>query len=111
MPLTLGVTAQAAYTVWGLSLVFFLVVLVVVAVLLMLILQTVILIERVAGDIWVVGQGIANNTVHIPLLATTNRVIGQILGAAVKILGDVTRIQAHAESCPGCPACSLSARR
>ena len=106
-----GVTAQAAYTVWGMSLVLFLIVLAVVAVLLTLILKTVTLIEQVAGDIWVVGQGIANNTVHIPLLATTNRVVAQILDVAVKILGHATRIRAHAADCPGCPACVLSHRR
>jgi len=49
--------------------------------------------------------------VHIPLLATTNRVVSQILAVAVKILGQATRIQAHAAHCPGCPACALSHRR
>jgi hypothetical protein len=106
-----AVTAQAAFTVWGTSLVLFLVVLGVVAVLLTLILKTVTLIERVAGEIWIVGQGIANNTVHIPLLAITNRVMAQILAVAVKILGHATRIQAHAADCPGCPDCVLSQRR
>jgi len=106
-----GVTAQAAYGVWGTSLVLFLVVLAVVAVLLTLILKTVTQIEQVAGEIWIVGQGIANNTVHIPLLATTNRVVAQILAVAVKILGHARRIQAHAADCPGCPACVLSHRR
>ena len=106
-----GVTAQAAYTVWGTSLGLFLVVVVVVAVLLTLILKAVTLIEQVAGEIWIVGQGIANNTVHIPLLATTNRVVAEILAAAVKILGYAQRIQAHAADCPGCPACVLSHRR
>lgn len=111
MAIGLAVTAQAAYTVWGTSLGLFLVVLVVVAALLTMILRTATRIEAVAGQIWVVGQGVANNTVHIPLLATTNHVIAQILAAAVKILGHVTRIQAHAEQCPGCPACALSRRR
>jgi hypothetical protein len=109
--ITPGVTVQAAYTVWGISLVLFLVVLTVVAVLLTLILKTVTLIEQVAGEIWVVGQGIANNTVHIPLLATTNRVVAQILAVAVKVLGHATRIRDHAADCPGCPACVLSHRR
>jgi len=107
----LGVTAQAAYTVWGTSLVLFLIVLAAVAALLTMILQTVIQIERVAGEIWIVGQGIANNTVHIPLLVTTNTVVAQILAVAVKILGQGARIQAHAAGCRGCPACVLSGRR
>jgi hypothetical protein len=111
MAIGFAVSAQAAYTVWGTSLGFFLVVLVVVAALLTMILRTVVRIEAVAGEIWVVGQGIANNTVHIPLLSTTNHVVAQILAAAGKILGHVTRIQAHAEHCPGCPACVLTRRR
>ena len=111
MAISPAVTAQAAYTVWGTSLVLFLVVLGVVAALLTLILKTVGLIEEVVGRVWIVGQGIANNTVHIPLLATTNRVVSQILAVAVKILGQATRIQAHAANCPGCPACVLSHRR
>jgi hypothetical protein len=109
--INVGVTAQAAYVVWGTSLALFLVVLVVVSALLTMILRTVIRIERVAGQIWIVGQGIANNTVHVPLLATTNSVVAQILAAAVKILGQAARIQAHAAGCPGCPACVLSRRR
>lgn len=109
--ISLGVTAQAAYTVWWASLGLFLVVSAVVAALLTMILRTVIQIEGVAGEIWVVGQGIANNTVHIPLLATTNGVVAQILTVAVKILGQAVRIEAHAAGCPGCPACVLSRRR
>jgi hypothetical protein len=109
--LSLAVTAQAAYTVWWASLGLFAVVLAAVVVLLTPILRTVERIERVAADIWIVGQGIANNTVHIPLLATTNRIVGQILAVAGCILGAAGRIAAHAEHCPGCPACALSRRR
>jgi hypothetical protein len=111
MSIVAAVSAQAAYTVWGTSLGLFLVVLVVVAMLLTMILRTAGRIEAVGAQIWTVGQGIANNTVHIPLLATTNRVIAQILAAAGKILEHVTRIHTHAERCPGCPACVLSRRR
>ena len=111
MPIEVAVTAQAAYAVWSVSLVLFLVVVGVVGVLLTLILRTVTVIENVAGRIWIVGQGIANNTVHIPLLATTNRVVGQILAVAGEILGAAARITAHAEHCPGCPACAASPRR
>ena len=95
MPIAFAVTAQAAYTVWGASLVLFVVVLLVVAALLTMILRTVSRIEVVAGEIWVAGQGVANNTVHIPLLGTTNQVVGQIGAAAGKILGHTARIQAH----------------
>ena len=110
MTIGFAVTAQAASAVWGTSLVLFLVVLAVVAALLTLILQTARRIAAVAGQIWVVGQGIANNTVHIPLLATTNDAVAQILAAAGKILEQVTRIRAHAEQCPGCPACVVPRR-
>ena len=110
MTIGLAVSAQAAYSVWGTSLVLFLAVLVVVAALLAMILRTVSQIGATAAEIWVVGQGIANNTVHIPLLTTTNQVVAQILAAAGGILRHATRIQEHAEHCPGCPACALSRR-
>lgn len=110
----LAVSPGAVYIVWGVSLVIFLVVLVVVAILLTLILRTVRQIEQGAAQIWTVAQNAANNTVHIPLLITTNRVVSAIYDEAGKILGDATRIHAHAESCPGCPTCvhrPLSNRR
>ena len=108
MHVLLDVSSGAVYTVWWVSLANFLVVLVVVAVLLTLILNTVHKIEQGAAQIWTVGQMFANNTVQIPLLITTNRVVDAIYGEAGKILGAATRIQAHAESCPGCPGCALS---
>jgi hypothetical protein len=108
MHVLLDVSSGAVYTVWWVSLAIFLVVLVVVAVLLTLILNTVHKIEQGAAQIWTVGQMVANNTVQIPLLITTNRVVDAIYGEAGKILGAATRIQAHAESCPGCPGCALS---
>ena len=108
MHVLLDVSSGAVYTVWWVSLAIFLVVLVVVAILLTLILNTVRKIEQVASQIWTVGQNVANNTVQIPLLVTTNRVIDAIHDEAGNILGAATRIQAHAENCPGCPACALS---
>jgi hypothetical protein len=108
MHVLLDVSSGAVYTVWWVSIAIFLVVLVVVAFLLTLILNTVRKIEQGASQIWTVGQNVANNTVHIPLLITTNRVVDQIYGEAGKILEAATRIQAHAESCPGCPSCALS---
>jgi len=108
MHVLLDVSSGAVYTVWWVSIAIFLVVLVVVAFLLTLILNTVRKIEQGASQIWTVGQMVANNTVQIPLLVTTNRVVDEIYGEAGKILGAASRIQAHAESCPGCPACALS---
>ena len=101
MHVLLAVSSGAVYIVWWVSLAIFLVVLVVVAILLTLILNTVRRIEGGASQIWTVGQMVANNTVHIPLLITTNRVVDSIHDEAGKILGAATRIQEHAESCYG----------
>ena len=101
MHVILAVSSGAVYTVWWVSLVIFLVVLAVVALLLTLILKTVRRIEQGVAQIWTVGQLVANNTVHIPLLMTTNRAVSAIYGEAGQILGAATRIQEHAESCPG----------
>lgn len=94
-----AVSSGAVYLVWWVSLLIFLVVLVVVALLLTLILNTIRKIEQVAANIWTVGQLVANNTVHIPLLKTTNRVVDNIYTEAGQILGAATRIQKHAEGC------------
>jgi hypothetical protein len=101
MHVLLAVSSGAVYTVWWVSIAIFLVVLMVVAILLTLILNTVRRIEQGASQIWTVGQNVANNTVQIPLLVTTNQIIDAIHDEAGKILGAATRIQAHAESCPG----------
>ncbi len=57
------------------------------------------------SEIWNVGQRVANNTVHIPLLFTTNAVAGRILGHAVRVLNAATAIEKHAQNCPGCVQC------
>ena len=95
------------FALWGLSLLIALVVLFVVGFLLHRILRSVGHIETVAGDIWTVGKNIANNTVHIPLLATTNRVVASIHGHALGVVQQVERIHHHARECPGCPDCVL----
>lgn len=101
------VTAGAVYTVWGLSLLLGLVVIVVVGVLLALILRTVRQIDEGASVIWTTGTHIANNTVHIPLLAQTNLLLGQILQRAGGIDQATAAVEAHAADCPGCPQCVL----
>ncbi|MBA3495682.1 MAG: hypothetical protein H0T86_01080, partial [Gemmatimonadales bacterium] len=55
-------------------------------------------------------QRIANNTIHIALLETTNHVAGRILESAKGIVGATAAIDAHAGQCPGCPACVLGPR-
>ena len=97
------VSEEAAYTVWWISLGIGAVVIVVVAILLTLIVRTARQINGTAADIWTVGQRIANNTVHIPLLNRTNRLVDGILERASGIDGAVVRIEEHAEECPGCP--------
>ncbi|MDP9379371.1 MAG: hypothetical protein M3Q29_04335 [Chloroflexota bacterium] len=98
---------RAIYTVWGVSLVLGLVVILVVAALLTMIVRTARQIESSVADIWTVGQRIANNTVHIPLLHRTNQIAGQILGRAGGIDRAAMLIETHAVGCPGCPQCSL----
>ena len=101
-------TLQAVYLIWWVSIVLLLVVTVVVALLLTLVLRTARSILRTAGEIWTVGKMVANNTVHIPMLADTNRIAGAILETAGKILAGADAIEQHAEGCPGCPACARS---
>ncbi len=95
------VSEGAAYTVWWISLGIGAVVIVVVALLLTLIVRAARQIEGTAADIWTVGQRIANNTVHIPLLSRTNRLIGGVLESASGIDGATARIEEHALDCPG----------
>ncbi len=85
------------------------VVILVVAVLLTLIVRTARQIEGAAAEIWTVGQKIANNTVHIPLLHRTNQVVDGILERASGIDEATARIEEHAEDCPVgyCPHCVL----
>ena len=90
------VSEGAAYTVWWVSLGIGVVVILVVAVLLTLIVRTARQIEGVAADIWTVGQRIANNTVHIPLLHRTNQIVDGILRRASGIDEATARIEEHA---------------
>ncbi len=100
----------AVYTAWIVSLVLGVVVIVVVAVLLAGILRTVRHIDAAVAQIWVVGQRIANNTIHIPLLHETNRVASLILERAGGIDGAAAQIEEHSGVCPSCPRCVLAPR-
>jgi flagellar biosynthesis component FlhA len=60
--------------------------------------------------IWNVGQRVANNTVHIPALYTTNALAARILAAAARTREAVTGIEAHARECSGCPQCLAKAK-
>ena len=102
------VTEGAAVTVWAISLVLGLVVIVVVAFLLTLIVRTANQINDAVSEIWTVGQRVASNTVHIPMLHQTNQAVDQILTQALAIDGVTAQLEAHASDCPGCPRCVLA---
>lgn len=104
------VTEGAAYMIWGISLGIGLVVILVVAALLYLIARTAEDIEDGVGRIWVVGQRIANNTVHVPLLQRTNLAVARVLDHAAGIDAATAAIEQHAEGCPGCPYCARGGR-
>jgi len=103
-------TEEAVRQVWITTLAIYGVVLLVVAALLSLILREARRIHGGVSEIWNVGQKIANNTIHIALLGTTNHVAGRILGSAKGIVGATAALSAHAATCPGCPACVLGPR-
>jgi len=97
--------AGAVRTVWLVSLGVFLVVLVVVAILLTLILRTAKSIRGGVSEIWNVGQKVANNTIHVSLLDSTNHIVSEILVNAANVAGATRAIAAHAQKCPHCPSC------
>jgi heme/copper-type cytochrome/quinol oxidase subunit 2 len=100
---------EAIETVWGISLLIAAVVITVVALLLGLISMTARKIQDAAGEIWIQGKFVANNTIHIPIfLATTNRVVGEVLASAQDVLKEARKVQHHIEECTGCPDCMNS---
>ncbi|CAN5832609.1 hypothetical protein BH23GEM9_BH23GEM9_30320 [soil metagenome] len=101
------VTTDTVVRLWWITLGIYTVVLAVVLVLLTLIVHAAKRIIDGVSAIWVVGQKIANNTIHLALLDATNRAGGQILAAAQGVAESAGAIRRHAESCPGCPACVL----
>ena len=101
-------SADTIRTVWSFSLAVFVVVLIVVAILLTLILRTAYDIKAGVAQIWNVGQRIANNTIQLSQLVTTNAAAAAILTHAVGVIGATAAIKEHANDCPGCPACVLA---
>ncbi len=104
------ITAEAVQQMWIVTLVIYGVVVFVVATLLTLIVVAARKIRGGVSAIWTVGQKIANNTIQIALLDTTNHIAKQILSSAEGVLTATAAIKAHAESCPGCPGCVLGGR-
>ena len=99
------VGAETIQRVWTVTLVVYGIVLVVVAVLLTLILRAARDVRAAVAEIWTVGQRVANNTIHIALLDTTNHHAGAILHSARGIVAATAALRAHAAGCPGCPSC------
>lgn len=95
---------------WKIALVVVVVVTVVVFVLLRLIIGTAAQIEAAVAKIWVRGQRVANNTIHIANLYRTSDLVGGILGRAGRIAASAKSIVDHAKGCPGCPQCLLDRR-
>jgi len=92
---------------WVTTLVIYAVVLVVVAVLLTLVLRAAREVREGASTIWTIGQQVANNTIHIALLDTTNHVAADILTSAQGIVAATAAMGTHAAQCSGCPDCVL----
>jgi hypothetical protein len=105
------VSADTIQRMWIVTLVIYAVVLLVVAALLAVILKAARDIRAGVSMIWTVGQQVANNTIHIALLDTTNHVAGEILDCAKGVVAATAALKAHAESCPGCPVCVLGPGR
>lgn len=101
------ISADTVQRMWITTLVVYGVVLLVVAVLLGLILRAARSVRDQVSTIWTVGQQVANNTIHIALLDTTNHIVGEILDSANGVVGATSAMAAHAGRCPGCPACVL----
>jgi hypothetical protein len=99
-------SGTAVYTVWTASLALGAVVILVVVLLLELILRAARRIESGVGAIWIAGQGVASNTIHIAMLRRTNLIAERILAAAGGVLAAVETIRRHAERCPRCPTCA-----
>jgi hypothetical protein len=95
---------------WWIAIIVLLVVTAVVHVLLGVVTRTAQGIEETVLQIWVRGQRVANNTIHIANLYKTRDYVEAILGRAGRIAGGAAAIEAHAKSCPGCPQCMLSRR-
>ena len=93
---------------WIFALILLFVVTLVVWLLLRLVTVTARDIDAAASEIWQRGQLVANNTVHIAKAYEIKAGVDAILGRAGSILASAKAIKAHAENCPGCPACMLT---
>jgi|SRR5215831_11950256 len=102
-----GVSIETIERLWTVSLVVYGLVLIAVLVLLTLIVRAARDVRAGVSAIWTVGQRVANNTIHIALLDTTNHIAGAILGSAQGVVAASAVVRDHAVACPGCPWCVL----
>src|SRR5262249_12116171 len=92
---------------WIATLIIYAVVLVVVIMLLTLVLRAARKVRDGVATVWTIGQQVANNTIHIALLDTTNHLARDILASAKRIVWATAAVGAHAAQCAGCPDCGL----
>src|SRR5262245_1597352 len=88
---------------WWTSIVVLLMVTAVVYVLLRMIIAAAGKIEGTVSEIWVRGQRVANNTIHIVNLYKTDDLVQAIRARANRIGASAASIEQHAKSCTGCP--------
>ena len=79
------VSADTVERMWIVTLVLYAVVLLVVAALLTLVLRAARVVQARVASIWTVGQQVANNTIHVALLDTTNHVVAEILAHVYRL--------------------------
>ena len=101
------ISLETIQRMWVTTLVIYTIVLVVVAVLLTLVLRAAREVRERVATIWTIGQQVANNTIHIALLDTTNHVAAEILMSAKGGVAATGAMGTHAAQCPGCPGCVL----
>ena len=101
------ISPDTVQRMWLTTLIVYAVVLGVVAVLLALVLRAAREVRTEVSTIWTIGQQVANNTIHIALLGTTNHIAAEILASAKGIVTATAAMGAHAAQCPGCPGCVL----
>ena len=91
--------------IWIISVVLAFVVTAVVGLFLSMILAKTKQINDGVSQIWDVGQMIAANTIHVPALIQTNSLVNSITEKVPGLLGELDRIESHAQSCENCPKC------
>lgn len=92
--------ADVVLRIWVLSLVIFAVVVIAVVILLALVVHEARAVRRVVGDIWTVGQKIANNTIHIALLRNANHTLREVAEKANSVADATTALRTHTAGGP-----------